>query len=390
MPASNKEGSGGFSRRFDLGEFSLDDLDSSPSPRMANWLLLLTLAGCSPDTSDTSWSDPWRHTHDSGDDEGGDSDSGVDSDPDSGDSGIELDSGDSGDSGETGDTGEIEVPEEIEDNMTSWQPDDYSVGSNLAEAAMNSYSLEPSGIIWDLDRETYFIVDDGGALVELGPFGSIINYWFMGGDLEAMGIDYYGRRHFVANESDSTINGVDVTTGEFTSDYCTVSNLEVEPPLGFEGLAFVPAEHAPESWGGDDEGFFVAGSQADAELHIYKASSCVDGAELISVATIQTTATDVSGLHYNLITQRLYVLHDSSDLIEVYKLDGTFVTSYSLPSDDRSDWGGQEGITVVLNYDDCGEDSSSYSTAEADLAIADDYGGWFMFSGFPVSCQYEI
>jgi hypothetical protein len=145
--------------------------------------------------------------------------------------------------------------------------------------------------------------------------------------------------------------------------------------LGFEGIAFVPADYAPVSWGQSCcGGFFIAGTQADSALLVFDIDTSVGSDAMISpVTTIATDYSDVSGLHFSNKTRLLYVLHDTANRLTEMTLLGTKMAQYATPTS-----AAEEGIVVVPNC----------SLGTASVSLADDGGPSVMLYGdYPVTCE---
>src|SRR3989339_2118990 len=68
--------------------------------------------------------------------------------------------------------------------FSSWPASD-AVGTNISAGVLVYNSgFEPSGAVWHPGRGTWLVVGDDGDLAEITSSGSVVNYWWVGGDLE--------------------------------------------------------------------------------------------------------------------------------------------------------------------------------------------------------------
>ncbi len=253
------------------------------------------------------------------------------------------------------------------------------VGNQVA-SGLNTFNVdfEASGVSY-LSGYGYIINGDDGDIAVLSDTGTVLRYWFPGGDLEDVTLtDTSAVDHiiYIANESGSKIEAFNLDTGaKVANKSWTLSDLPVSGGLGFEALAYVPAAYAPASWGVPQAGgFFVAASQAEALLRIYNINTNASGASVSSIAQIPVTYSDVGGLHFNVATQLLYVLFDSDDKIKEYSLAGNIINSYQLPTIGNSD----EGVAIVP---DC-------AIGKAKVAITNDAAPSvvYVYNNYPITC----
>lgn len=257
-------------------------------------------------------------------------------------------------------------------------PTGTQIASGLTALNTTSDGFEASGVAY-LSGYGYIINGDDGDLAVVSDTGTVLHYWFPNGDLEDMtltGTSAVDHIVYLANETGSKIEAFNLDTGtKVVNKSWTLSDLPINGGLGMESLAYVPAAYAPASWGTAlSGGFFVAASQAEALLRVYNINTNNNGATITSVAQIPVTYTDVAGLHYNPLTQLLYVIFDSADNMKEYTLTGNIVNSYTLPAVGASD----EGIVIVP---DC-------ANGKAKIAITNDAVSSFVtvYNNFPITC----
>lgn len=250
-----------------------------------------------------------------------------------------------------------------------------TAGSNIG-AGIGSLNagFEASGLTYHPDHG-YIVVGDDGDIATVQSDASITAYQLLGGDFEGITVrPPSADLAYIASENLNAI--LEVSLSELS---LTGKKWPLEIPknggLGFEGIAFVPADYAPASWGQSCcGGFFIAGTQADSALRVFDIDTSVGSDTMIyPVATIATDYSDVSGLHFSGETRLLYVLHDTANRLTEMTLLGTEMAQYATPTS-----AAEEGIVIVS---DC-----SLGTAAA--SFADDGGPTVIrYSDYPISCD---
>ena len=250
-------------------------------------------------------------------------------------------------------------------------------GINIgAEIGAFNAGFEASGLTYHPDRG-YIVVGDDGDIAIVQPDASITAYQMLGGDFEGITVKPHAADlAYIAGENLNAILEVSLPELSLTGKKWPLE-LPQSGGLGFEGIAFVPANYAPESWGlSCCGGFFVAGTQADAVLRVFDIDTSVGSDAMISpVTTIATDYSDVSGLHFSIETRLLYVLHDAVNRLTEMTLLGTKMAQYATPTS-----AAEEGIVIVP---DC-----SLGTAAASLA--DDGGPTILrYGDYPITCETD-
>ena len=248
-------------------------------------------------------------------------------------------------------------------------------GTNIGAGigAFNS-GFEASGLTYHPDHG-YIVVGDDGDIAIVQSDASVTAYQMLGGDFEGITVKPHAADlAYIASENLNAI--LEVSLSELS---LTGKKWPLEIPQsggwGFEGIAFVPADNAPASWGQSCcGGFFVAGTQADSALRVFDIDTSVGSGTTISpVTTIATDYSDVSGLHFSSETGLLYVLHDAANRLTEMTLLGTKMAQYPTPTS-----AAEEGIVIVP---DCLQGTAAVS-------LADDGGPTVMQYGeYPVSCD---
>ena len=234
--------------------------------------------------------------------------------------------------------------------------------------------FEASGLTHHPNRG-YIVVGDDGDIAVVQSDKSITAYQMLGGDFEGITVKPHAADlAYIASENLNAILEVSLSELSLTGKKWPLE-LPQSGGLGFEGLAFVPADYAPASWGQSCcGGFFIAGTQADSALLVFDIDTSVGTDIMISpVTTIATDYSDVSGLHFSNETRLLYVLHDTANRLTEMTLLGTKMAQYATPTS-----AAEEGIVVVPNC----------SLGTASVSLADDGGPSVMLYGdYPVTCE---
>ena len=228
---------------------------------------------------------------------------------------------------------------------------------------------EPSGIVFHPVRKTLFVVGDEGDLCEIRTDGTPVHRkHFPAGavrmDFEGFTVNPDTGLIYAAIEGAESILEIDPGNLEIKRKFDidrTLNNelLMAHGGQGIEGIAFMPDPGHPQggtflvvnqSFRLDDPHDISAVFEIEVPLkRTDTASSC----KLLRRFSLDVT--DLSGLHYDAVLCRLFIISDFNDLLIVAEPDGRVISKYTnLPCAD------QEGIT----FDDAGN-----------LYIAQDSGG---------------
>ena len=248
-------------------------------------------------------------------------------------------------------------------------------GTNIGAGIANfNAGFEASGLTYH-DTYGYLVVGDDGDIAAVQEDGTVSAYQMLGGDFEGIAIKSGAAMlAYVASENLNAILELSLSTLTLTGNNWALQ-LPQSGGLGFEGITFVPSEHAPSAWGNPCcAGFFVAGTQADSALRVFDVDTSANAdSALASVASIPTDYGDVSGLHFSVETGLLYVLHDAANQLTEMTLDGTKVHQYETPLQ-----AAEEGVVLVP---DC-------ASGLGVMGLVDDGGPVVMrHSGFPLACS---
>ena len=243
-----------------------------------------------------------------------------------------------------------------------------SQGENLAQSlSVYNAGFEASGIAYHHELG-FLIVGDDGDVANVSAVGVVDEYQFLGGDFEGIAIKN-GTADFayIASENTSAIIEISLPSLSMTGRSWSLQ-LAKNGGLGFEGITFVPQSEAPVAWGqATYDGFFVAASQADTELRIFDIDTRESSVSpMVPLASIETGASDLSGLHFSANTRRLYALHDSANTLTEINLNGVTLAVYMTPES-----GAEEGVVLV----------EPPNSEEAYIVLTDDAG--------PIATRYD-
>jgi hypothetical protein len=188
--------------------------------------------------------------------------------------------------------------------------------------------------------------------------GQNVTTWAPGGNLEGIAIaDPQSDLVYLGDEHPDSVHEFHLSTGTLTGKSWDLTPWMMGPGSpGLEGLTYV-------------DGLFYAGHQREGNIYAFRLLD--DGVvELVDVFAAPSGRDDVSGLHYDRSTQRLYAIHDDFDVIVEMKRDGTFIREFDLPGVN------QEGITVVP---DCG-------TQQSRLFVSEDSQAVWRYELYPATC----
>lgn len=213
-----------------------------------------------------------------------------------------------------------------------------------------------SGVVYHLERNTLFVINDNGTLCELEPASDTVlrKEKITGDDLEGITYNPATGLLYIAVERKEAVIEVDPNT------FAILRTFEIERTFngqtvlakggqGLESITFVPDATNPE--GGT---FFVSNQSFDTNKP-EDASAVVEVVLPLNQPVTAGNVTvpilhyyplevlDLSGMYYSAAADLLYIVSDDSDTLLEVTRTGEIVASYPLPGD------GQEGITLDPN-----------------------------------------
>ena len=210
---------------------------------------------------------------------------------------------------------------------------------------------EPSGVTYHPERKTLFVVDDEGHIHEIRLDGTVIQTKALQArDLEGITINPITGWLYAAVEDDETILEINPQTLTIRREFKINRTFEGKPLLkkggmGIEAITFVSDVLHPEGgtfWIGNQSFSRKPGGEPSiiCEVVVPLLTSNATEAEATIIRFFEMNLLDISGLAYNVKTDSLVLISDTTNLLVELKRDGTHLQRYLLPGDD------QEGITL--------------------------------------------
>lgn len=210
---------------------------------------------------------------------------------------------------------------------------------------------EPSGICFHTLRGTLFVVGDKGDVAELKTDGTLLKQTRLAQhDLEGITHDPASGRLYVAVEGADNILELDPETLAVRRTFSIARKFQGRTVLkkgggGLEGIAFVPDPAHPEG------GTFYVGNQNpdphspddlsavfEVEVPLQTGSQAKDHAKILRY--FDAGIDDISDLHYDRASDRLFVISDKADKLVAVSRAGRRLHVWDLPGRH------QEGITL--------------------------------------------
>lgn len=221
---------------------------------------------------------------------------------------------------------------------------------------------DASGVVWHEGRQSLFVVQNSGTLVELDSNGTLKDSWVMTGDLEGIALAESDRYLYIGVENPDSILEFDLQTGALSGKSWDLSAWlnSSDPNQGLESLSY-------------HNGYFYAGLQEDGKIYVFDVNLLVsDDVELVDTITPSASYSwDISALDYNSRTDLTYVIYDAYDALLELDVSNNVVNHYSLPGT------AQEGIAVKANC--------MSRRAEVYL-VNDDNGSVVKYTNYPITC----
>ena len=211
---------------------------------------------------------------------------------------------------------------------------------------------EPSGIVFHPQRKTLFVVGDSGDICEIQTDGTLVKEkrYQPPADFEGITCDASTGLLYIAIEGAEKIIEID------PEDFRELRSFDIDRVFqgktvlkagghGIEGIAFVPDANHPEG------GIFYVTNQAfdlDSEddlsaifeVEVPLKSGAVGDLTAKIIRYFTPGVTDLSGLHYDSVNDRLYVISDGNNAFFEITRAGEILKSYAFPGNDK------EGITI--------------------------------------------
>ena len=180
---------------------------------------------------------------------------------------------------------------------------------------------EPSGLSYSSDRQSLYTVSDRGMLYEISLTGSVISELpFTGNDFEGITVDSLTSDIYICEEGKGRLVKLN-SKGVEQSSYNILNN---PGNKGLEGLTY--NKNLDE--------FYMLKEKTDGLLIKYSVTNNTKTQVKLNFAN------DYSGIYYNGVSNKLWIVSDESKTLTQCTLGGIKIKSYKLPIS------GVEGIVV--------------------------------------------
>ena len=205
--------------------------------------------------------------------------------------------------------------------IASCRPESFEVDYSIILDSYEMSIYEPSGLSYSPDKESFYTVSDRGMVYQISLTGNTLRELsFTGDDLEGITVDPLTSDIYICEEGKGDLVKLN-NTGVAQSSYNILNN---PGNTGLEGLTY---------------------NETLDEFYMLKEMS--EGL-LIKYSAINNTITqikldfahDYSGIYYNNVSNKLWIVSDESKTLTQCTLQGVKVKSYELPIS------GVEGIVV--------------------------------------------
>lgn len=196
--------------------------------------------------------------------------------------------------------------------IVSCRPESFIIDTSSILETYNLGIYEPSGLAYSSDKQSLFAVSDRGFLYEISMTGETIREFpFTGDDLEGITVDPLNSDIYICEEGKGTLIKLN-SLGVLQNTYSILDN---PGNSGLEGLAF---------------------NNTLQEIYLLKEKS--DGL-LIKYSINNNTQTqiklnfadDYSGIYYNSVSDKLWIVSDESRTLSQCTLSGIELKHFVLP-----------------------------------------------------------
>ncbi len=205
--------------------------------------------------------------------------------------------------------------------MASCRPESFEVDFSIILDSYEMSIYEPSGLSYSSDKESLYTVSDRGMLYEISLTGNTIRELpFTGDDFEGITIDSLTSDIYICEEGKGDLVKLDSKGNKLTS----YNILDNPGNKGLEGLAY--NKNLDE--------FYMLKEMSEGLLITYSVKNNSQTEIKLNFAH------DYSGIYYNNVSNKLWIVSDESKTLTQCTLDGIKIKSYELPIS------GVEGIVV--------------------------------------------
>ncbi len=205
--------------------------------------------------------------------------------------------------------------------LTSCRPESFEVDFSII---LNSYDIgffEPSGLSYSSDRKSLYTVSDRGQIYQISLTGSILKELpFTGDDFEGITIDPISSDIYICEEGNGDLVKL-TSSGKYQNKY----NLLDRPGnTGLEGVCY----------NAELDEFYLLKEKSAGLLIKYSIKNNTKTQISLNFAY------DYSGIYYNSVSKKLWIVSDESKTLTQCDLRGNKIKDYKLPIS------GIEGIVV--------------------------------------------
>ncbi|MEN8248634.1 MAG: SdiA-regulated domain-containing protein [Bacteroidota bacterium] len=206
-------------------------------------------------------------------------------------------------------------------SMLSCRPVVYNIDYSIILESYNLDIAEPSGLAYSPNRESLYIVSDQGMAYQVSLTGKTLKQLpFTGDDFEGITVDPSTSDIYICEEGIGNF----VKLNSNGIEQSTYNVLDNPGNTGLEGLTYNP----------NTEEFYMLKEKSEGLLIKYSVNNNTETQVQLNFAY------DYSGIYYNSVSNKLWIVSDESKTLTQCTMNGTKIISYQLPI------GGVEGIVV--------------------------------------------
>ena len=205
--------------------------------------------------------------------------------------------------------------------MTACRPESFDIDYSIILDSYEMSIYEPSGLCYSSDKQSFYTVSDRGMVYQISLTGKTLKELpFTGDDFEAITVDSSNDNIYICEEGNGELVKLN-SSGVKQTSYNILDN---PGNTGLEGLAY------------------------NKNLDVFYMLKEKTEGLLIKYSTVDNTKTEIrlgfaydySGIFYNNVSNKLWIVSDESKTLTQCTLNGVKIKSYSLPIS------GVEGIVV--------------------------------------------
>jgi uncharacterized protein YjiK len=205
--------------------------------------------------------------------------------------------------------------------MASCRPESFDIDYSIILDSYEMSIYEPSGLCYSPDKLSLYTVSDRGMVYEISLTGNTIRQLsFTGDDFEGITVDPLTCDIYICEEGKGKLLKLS-NNGVVQNTYSILNN---PGNIGLEGLTY----------NNNLDEFYLLKEKSEGLLIKYSVSSNTTSQINLGFAY------DYSGIYYNSISNKLWIVSDESKTLTQCYLSGMKIKSYDLPIS------GVEGVVV--------------------------------------------